>query len=342
MGEPNGNEHLATGNEIRPRRRAAILSLVVSVLLFGIKFAAYKRTGSHAILSDALESIVNILTAFLALTVIGWANQPADEDHPYGHGKAEYFSAAFEGGLISFAGLMILVQAGEALFDGPEIRRLDQGLWLIAAAGVINYFLGRYLLRVGHKGGSAALIASGHHVLSDVWTSCGVILGLLLVYWTGWLLLDPLIALAVGVQLSWTGIHLVRKAAGGLLDQEDPGVIERLSELFTKHAFPGIIRIHYTRVIRSGDRHHVDAHVVLPEFWSVQEAHGQTNRFEERVLDEYGRSGEIMFHFDPCRQAYCKICDLPECPIRRVPFEKRVPFSPDELRSTVEADEIQK
>ncbi len=332
--------HSNQGDDPKNRKTAAILSLIVSSFLLAIKFAAFKMTHSQAILSDALESIVNVLAASMALFVIVWASKPADEDHPYGHGKAEFFSAAFEGGLITFAGFMILFQSFQALFDGVQLHRLDEGLFLIFLAAVINLVLGKYLLSSGKKLQSAALTASAHHVLSDVWTSVGVIAGLVLVYFTGYQILDPIIALIVGIQLSMMGIRLVKKSASGLLDEEDGEVIEKLSKLFTQYAVPGIIRVHYTRVIRSGERHHIDAHVVVPEFWNVEKAHYETDQFEVNVMGAFGASGEIMFHTDPCRRAYCKVCDYKDCKVRKRPFEERIPFSPDELRSTEEPDEF--
>jgi cation diffusion facilitator family transporter len=196
--------------------------------------------------------------------------------------------------------------------------------------------LGLHLRRIGRAHHSSALEASGQHVLSDVWTTVGVLAGLALVHLTGHLWLDPAAALLVGAQLAWNGIGVVRRSAGGLLDAEDRVLIERLGRLFTQHRFPGIIRIHHVRVIRSGGYHHVDAHLVVPEFWSVEKAHGETDGFEASVMEDYGAEGEIAFHLDPCQRAYCSKCELPKCPVRTRDFESPLAFSVEELTSPVE------
>src|SRR5262245_17548468 len=171
--------------ESRARLRAGVLSLLVGSGLLLVKFEAYRRTGSSAVFSDALESIVNVVGALFGLWSIVFAGRPADRNHPYGHGKIEFFSAAFEGGLIAFAALAILMQALRALVLGPELRELDAGLVLVFAAGFVNALLGVYLVRTGRRTASAALVADGKHVLSDSWTSAGIVLGLLLVRATG-------------------------------------------------------------------------------------------------------------------------------------------------------------
>ncbi|MCC7441257.1 MAG: cation transporter [Bdellovibrionales bacterium] len=321
---------------VSQRRLASWISLGVSLALFGAKYLAYRLTGSQAVLSDAMESVVNVVAAGFALGIVHYAAQPADEDHPYGHGKAELFSATFEGGLILLAGILICVGAVQALVEGAALRKLDLGLAIVAGAGIANGALGLYLKGIGRKHHSAALEASGAHVLSDMWTTVGVLIGLGLVRITGYTWLDPVAAIAVGLQLSWNGLGVVRRAAGGLLDVEDRVLIERLGGLFTKHRFPGIIRVHHTRMIRSGSFHHVDAHLVVPEFWSVQKAHEETDRLERAVMGEYGANGEIAFHLDPCQRAYCSKCDLEPCPVRTRSFRSRIPFTMEELISPVE------
>ena len=178
----------------RVRTRAGLLSLVVSIVLLAAKYQAYRMTGSTAILSDALESIVNVVAAVFALGGIAFAAQPADRNHPYGHGKIEFFSAAFEGGLIAFAAVLIIYQVLQAFLYGVEIRALDAGLAIVVLAGLANLALGLYLLRVGSAYQSLTLVADGKHVLSDFWTSVGIVVGLLLVRATGLWWLDPVTA----------------------------------------------------------------------------------------------------------------------------------------------------
>jgi len=187
-----------------------------------------------------------------------------------------------------------------------------------------------YLVRVGRKTQSLTLIADGQHVLTDFWTSFGVVIGLLLVRFTGIEWFDPLVAVIVGINLAVTGIRLVRKAAGGLLDMEDPGLIRHIVEIFDEAAHPGIIRLHHLRAIKAGRSAHVDAHLVVPEFWDVERAHDVVEAFEEKMVRELHVTGEIVFHTDPCHRAYCPACEVEDCPVRRAPFTGRVPLSVEE------------
>lgn len=312
------------------RLRAGIISLSLGSALMAGKFLAYKMTGSSAVFSDALESIVNVVAAAFAIGSILFARRPADRGHPYGHGKIEFFSAAFEGGLISFAALAIAYQGVIALVNPPQLQQIDLGLGITASAGAINALLGLYLLRVGRQTKSLILIADGQHVLSDSWTTVGVVVGLGLVRFTGLGWLDPLVALIVAANLARTGFLLVRHAARGLLDEEDTELLERLIKAGEKVRAPGVIRIHHLRAIRVGRFVHVDAHLVVPEFWSIAHSHEQTDSFASRLLERCACEGEIAFHTDPCWRQYCEICDLPDCPIRTEPFRARPGLTVDE------------
>jgi cation diffusion facilitator family transporter len=305
------------------RLRAGLLSLVVSIVLLGAKYQAYRLTLSTAILSDALESIVNVVAAVFALGGLIFAGRPADRNHPYGHGKIEFFSAAFEGGLIAFAAVVIIYQVVLSLLRGVEVRGLDVGVAIILATALVNLALGLYLVRTGRKYASLTLTADGKHVLSDCYTSAGIVVGLLLVRFTGILWLDPVVAGVVAVNLMWTGFRLVRHAAGGLLDEEDPALLSRLLNVLATHVGQGIIRIHHLRAIRAGRFHHVDAHLVVPEFWSVERAHEVAEDLAARVMRDLGIEGELDFHTDPCHRIYCAMCDLDDCPIRGEPFSGR-------------------
>ncbi len=320
-----------TAHDERLVRRAAGLSLAISVVLLALKFWAYRLTNSQAVFSDAMETIVNVVAGGLALVVVGIAHKPADEDHPYGHGKVEFFSAAFEGGLIAFASVMICFEAADAFFRAGKVEQVGLGLGITIAAGVINAGLGFFLLRSGRRHLSETLEASGQHVLSDFWTSLGVVIGLVLVHFTGLTWIDPLLALIVGLYLGWTGIKLVRRSIGGLLDAEDRGILRNLARI-VEQVRPGeIIQLHHVRVMRNGRFHHIDAHAVVPEFWDVAEAHEQTQAFESLLIRAYSHPGELHLHVDPCRRAYCRVCEVQSCPIRRQAFEKRMVVSLEEL-----------
>ncbi len=310
-------------SENRIRLTAGIVSLAIGALIMAAKFVAYRLTGSSAILSDALESIVNVAAAAFAIGSILFAGRPADRGHPYGHGRIEFFSAAFEGGLIAFAAVAIIVTAVESLVRGVEIHQINTGLIVTAAAGSMNAILGWFLIRMGRRTRSLILIADGKHVLSDFLTTVGVVIALILVRLTRVPQIDPIIAIIVALSLVRTGFGLVRHSARALLDEEDPSLLQTLLEAGEKARSPGIIRLHHLRAIRIGRFAHVDAHLVVPQFWSVEEAHDHADAFEKRLLAMRAIEGEILFHTDPCRLLYCEFCDLEACPIRTKAFAGR-------------------
>lgn len=315
-----------SSQDAKIRLQTALLSLVASVLILAFKAAGAMVSGSSAALSDALESIVNVIAAGVALAVIRFVSAPADREHPYGHGKAEFLSASFEGGLIAFAAVIIFLESCRALWKGPELRELDLGLAFLAGAAVLNLLLGLYVGRVARRMNSEALQASGAHILSDVKTTVGVIFGLGLVKLTGWSWLDPVMAILVSLQLAWEGWRIVRRSLAGLIDEMDETSLESLSKAILRHRVPGVIELHHLRAIRSGGFHHIDAHLVVPEFWDVRHVHEVTHDFERKVVADYHFDGEFAFHLDPCRRAFCRLCDVVECPIRQHPFEKIASF----------------
>jgi cation diffusion facilitator family transporter len=324
------DETRSGADESGVRLRAGLISLVVSVVLLAAKYQAYLLTGSTAILSDALESIVNVVAAIFALGGLIFAGRPADRNHPYGHGKIEFFSAAFEGGLIAFAAVLIIYQVVQSLIRGVEVHRLESGLLIVLGAGLVNLALGWFLIRTGRRHESLTLVADGQHVLSDFYTSVGIVVGLLLVRATGISWLDPLVAAIVALNLMWTGARLVRQAAGGLLDEEDTALLNRLLEVLRGHIGDGVIRVHHLRAIRAGRFNHVDAHLVVPEFWSLEQAHELSENLAQQVIKEVGAEGELVFHTDPCHRIYCAMCDLEDCPVRREPYRGRPPLTLEE------------
>jgi cation diffusion facilitator family transporter len=317
-------------SEERVRFVSALAALVIGAVVLAVKLYTWRITGSSAVLSDALEGIVNVVAAIFAIGGVIWAGRPADRGHPYGHGKIEFFTAAFEGGLISFAAVLVFVESVRAFLHGPSLQQIDLGLLLLVATSLVNGMLGWSLIHIGRKFRSLALEADGRHVFSDFLTGVGVALGLLLVRLTGQLWLDPLVAALVGLSLIGTGWRLVRRAAGGLLDEEDTSLLAALVEAAEKTVGTGIIRIHNLRVIRAGRFHHVDAHLVVPEFWDVNRAHAAADAFEQRLFHTMGLEGEIVFHTDPCQRLFCSACDLADCPIRRRPYHHRPSLTVEE------------
>jgi cation diffusion facilitator family transporter len=260
------------------------------------------------------------VAAAFTLGSLAIASMPADESHPYGHGKVEFLASGFEGGLIAFAALVIVYQAVEEIFLGRPIQDIDLGLALVIAAGIANLALGFFLLQAGRRTNSPAIVADGHHVISDFWTSAGVVVGLVLVRFTGWQVLDPLVAAAVGTNLAVVGGRLCRRAVGGLLDESDPALLKKLTEVIQKVRTPAVIAVHRMRSFRSGGVAHVDAHVVVPCFWPVSKAHDLSDEFEIDVTRGIEQDAECIFHLDPCRAAYCANCRVEPCPVRAHAF----------------------
>ncbi len=314
----------------RLRALTATASLVGGAAILASKLVAWRLTGSHAVLSDALESIVNVVAAVFALSAVRFASQPADRDHPYGHGKMEYVSAAFEGGLIAFAAMAIIYDAVRTLWLGAELRSVDLGLAVTAAAGAANLLLGAFVLRTGRRLESPTLVADGQHILADVWTTVAVLSGLGLVRLTGLPILDPLAALFVGFYLAWTGYSLARGATDALLDRDDPVLLAKLVAVFNKAQRPGLVGVHRLRVLRHGSLVHVDGHIHVAEHWTVRQAHDAAQELEGLVRAETGLEAELALHLDPCRCEPCPECALEPCAARRLPFDGHRPVTVEE------------
>jgi cation diffusion facilitator family transporter len=296
-----------------------VWSLCIAALLLGVKFAAYVITQSSAVLSDALESIVNVAASGFALYSVWLSIQPADASHPYGHGKAEAFSAGFEGGLIVLAGAAILWQAAPALWSPAPLTNLDAGLVLVAVAGGVNLGLGYYLIRTAHRTGSLALQADGHHVVSDSITTAGVLIGLGIVRVTGWAWVDPVVAVVIGLHLLRVGSVLVGRAVANLMDQADPAILAMLAAALQQERRSGWVEVHKLRSWRAGDVHHVDFHLTLPRFWDLEHAHRAEHAVTEVVRSTLTTEADVIVHLDPCVPACCESCNYEPCPVRATP-----------------------
>ena len=305
----------------RTRIRIAVLSISAGSLILALKYVAFRVSGSTALMSDAYESVVNVVAAVFALGAIVFAGKPADRNHPYGHGKIEHFSAVFEGGLIALAAVLIIYEAVTALIKGPKLENLGLGVAINLGAGCLNGLLGLFLVRMGRRQRSKALEADGHHIMSDFYTTLGIGAGLMLVKLTGLAWLDPVVALAVGLLLAYTGFRLVRESSAALLDQEDPEVLARLLEVMNKVRPTDVLAIHELRTLRSGRYTHVDIHIVLPEIYPIRKGHDLAEEFGRNALLEAGIEGELHTHVDPCAQLFCERCPLPDCPIRKEPMQ---------------------
>ena len=281
------------------RRRAALVSLLVGCLMLGWKWVAFAYTGSQAILSDALESIVHVVAIGFAYLSIRLNERPPDPNYPYGYGKIGYFSAGFEGGLIALAALAIFYEAGRGFLSGARPGRLGFGFAMILAASVANLALGLWLVRLGRRTKTLILEADGHHVLTDSYTSFGVVLGVALVGITGIWWLDPLVAILVGLNILRTGAQLVREAITGLMDRADPELLSSIVQTLQAVRPEGWIDVHNLRAWRAGDRVYVDFHLVVPQTWTVVELHRSHDLARRALRDAEGPMTDVIIHFDP-------------------------------------------
>ncbi|MEW6078948.1 MAG: cation diffusion facilitator family transporter [Thermodesulfobacteriota bacterium] len=306
----------------RTRLLSIALSLMVSVILLAVKFYTYHITHSSAVLSDALESIINVVAAGFALVSIILAAAPPDKSHPYGHGKIEFFSAGFEGLLIALAAIGIFWTGIPRIFNPLPLPRLESGLLLMAATSGVNLLLGLFLIRMGKKTDSLTLMADGRHVLTDVYTTVGVILGLVLVYFTGWYRLDGIVACAVGVNILFTGMMLVRKSFGGLMDESDPELLQIVSETICRHRRENWIDIHQLRAFRSGALINIDLHLILPADLTLETAHQEADEMEQLIIRRFDGRAVVIIHMDPCTDDDCPVCGKFLCEHRARSQEK--------------------
>lgn len=311
--------------------KVAFFTVVVSIIVLILKTQAYYSTYSLAVMSDALETVVNVITAIVALFAVKLALEPADENHPYGHGKLEYFSASFEGGLIFFAALAIIFESVKSFFQVNEKLNVFNGNIYLLVATLINLGTGLYLTKFGKSQNSEALKASGKHILSDVITTVGIFIGLVLVKVTGLVWIDSLVGLIAGFVLMFEAYKILQNTSGALMDATDLVAVDMLANILNKHKTTAIIDIHHLKIIRSGHFHHIDAHVVVPEYLDVARVHQITHEFEEKVVHDYKYDGEIAFHIDPCKKSFCKQCEISDCKLRTQNFEKIKKVSKDNL-----------
>ena len=302
---------------LKRRLIAMSASLAISLGLMVVKFVAFWITGSTAILSDALESIINVVAASFALWSIIFAARSPDPSHPYGHGKMEYFAAGFEGALIVLTGLGIFYAAWPRLFHPQAISSLAAGLYLILATAVINLILGLALVTVGKRTGSLILVADGKHVLTDVFTTAGVVLGLTGVMITGWNWLDGAVAILVGCSILITGALLVQQSSAALLDTSDPGLLQEICGVITRHRQDLWIDIHQLRARRSGYYVFMDFHLILPLDLSLEASHDEVKKLENILSDHFEGRADILIHADPCTVPECPICGYAPCEHRQ-------------------------
>ena len=291
-------EHLPAPTGAKEKKFAMGLSVATGLLMLVLKAFAWSWTGSTAILSDLGESAAHIVAVCFAAYSLWLSLRPADEDHMYGHAKISFFSAGFEGAMIMVAALYILYEAVGAAWRGPQISHLDTGLALTTVAALLNGGLGWYLVHTGKKRGSIILEANGHHVLTDCWTSLGVLLALGLVRFTGWAYWDPVFAIAAALNILRMGAALVRRSVSGLMDAADPGVGRVINELAERETRRHGITHHNLRHRNIGDAHLVELHLCFPDDVRLQDAHRVATEIEEVLEANIRPAAQVITHLE--------------------------------------------
>lgn len=301
--------------------------ILVAIILFIVKIVAWFLTNSLAILTDALESIVNIVAGFLGLYSLNLASKPKDADHPYGHGKVEFLSAGVEGSMILIAGFFIIYKAVQSFFYPHAIAKLDFGIYLIAATALVNFILGKICISTGKRNNSLQLIAGGKHLITDTYSTSGILIGLVVIYFTDLVFIDSLIACMVAIIIIYTGYKIVRVSIAGIMDEADEKLLKDFVSLLNQHRKENWIDLHNMRIIKYGSTLHCDCHLTVPWYLNVNEAHAEIEALASLIKNEFGEAVELFVHSDPCRDYSCKICSKHDCMVRQHPFEKRITWT---------------
>jgi len=316
---------------VKENLRLQKILVLVAIILFIVKLIGWFLTGSLAILTDALESIVNIVAGFLGLYSLNLSSKPKDADHPYGHGKVEFLSAGVEGSLVIIAGFYIIYKAVESFFYPHVIQKLSVGIILIAATAVVNFITGKICIKTGRKNNSMQLIAGGKHLVTDTYSTGAILAGLAIIYFTGYNFIDRIIACIVTVIIIYTGYKIVRMSVAGIMDEADEQLLNDVVALLNKNRKENWIDLHNTRIIKYGSTLHCDCHLTVPWYLNVNEAHEEIESLGTLIKNEFGEAVELFVHSDACCDFSCRICSKQNCMVRKHFFEKRITWTIDNI-----------
>lgn len=300
----------------------------IGFLLLICKFGAYLLTNSNAILTDALESIVNVVAGGIGLYSLQLSAKPRDADHPYGHGKIEFISASIEGTMVLFAGLIIIGRAVYSFFYPHALLDLDIGIFIILITAIVNFAMGWICVRQGSKSSSLALTASGEHLKSDAYSSIGIIAALILIYITGYQVFDNVIAIAMGAFISVTGYHVLRRAIAGIMDEADYDLLRKIISQLDQKRKETWVDLHNMRVIKYGMVVHIDCHLTVPWYFSVRDAHEVVSSVDDSIRKDLENPVELFIHTDACiPPEQCSICTMKHCEVRQAPLQEKVEWN---------------
>ncbi len=300
---------------------------LLSVVLFAAKIIAYYLTQSLAILSDALESIVNVLAGFIGLYSLYVAAKPKDTEHPYGHGKAEFISAAAEGALIIAAGFLILYETFQNLIENKPLQQLDTGLYLVAVTAAVNYAAGFVCIKIGKKNNSIALQASGKHLQIDTWSTLIIIAALAVMLVTQLLWVDKVTGMIMSIVIMYNGYKIIRRSLAGIMDEADMELLKKMVAVLNLNRLPNWIDLHNLRVIKYGSVMHIDCHLTVPWYMNVIEAHSEVEALMALIKKEFGDAIEMFVHTDACLDFSCNICTKENCTVRKHIFNKKIDWT---------------
>ena len=307
------------------------IAIVAGIFLLALKFSAYILTNSNAILTDALESIVNVAASFMGLYSLNLSATPKDKNHPYGHGKVEFISGMAEGLMILVAAIIIIVKAIQGFIVPNEIENLDIGLYLILFSGIVNYAVGAMAENQGEKADSMTLIAGGKHLKADAYTTAGLVIGIVLILITGLNWIDNAVALLFGIMILISAWKILRKSAAGVMDEADFEALERLANSLEENRIPEWIDIHNLRLAKYGPDPHIDCHFTLPFYKDLRFANEQIEKLNAIVNKSLNAETEMFVHIDPCVPAQCQICKVKDCNARNSEFKQQLPWDLDNL-----------
>lgn len=318
-------------NTISRKYLLILLTFAAGVLLMFVKFAAWYLTSSYAILTDALESIVNVVASGFALYSVYLASKPKDENHPYGHGKIEFFSAGIEGVLIILAGFYIIFESVQHLIETHPLQNLNLGLWLVMSTTLVNFGLGWYLQQEGKRSSSLTILAEGKHLMVDAQSSALLLVGVGIVYFTQLYWLDSALSLCFALWIIYNGLKLVRTSVSGLMDEVDAETLDQVVGILKEHQKVFWIDIHNLRIQKYGSDLHIDCHLTLPFYWNLEQVHEVVHNVEEILERNLNGDVEIFIHADPCLPACCHHCQIKNCDVRKFNATKHIEWTSKNL-----------
>jgi cation diffusion facilitator family transporter len=304
---------------------------LIAIVLLAVKIFAWYITDSVAILTDALESIVNVIAGLIGVYSLYISAKPKDHDHPYGHGKVEFISAAIEGTLVTVAGCFIIYKAILNIKYPNTVHKIDWGILLVAITAIINFIAGSVCVKTGKRNNSLALIASGRHLKTDTYTTIGIVAGLLLLYFTKISWIDSAVALLFAVIIIITGYKIIRSSIAGIMDEVDENLLDDIVATLNANRTVNWIDLHNLRIIKYGPTLHLDCHLTVPWYFNVNEAHIEIDKLSAIVKMKCGQSMELFVHSDACMEFSCGICQKTDCKVRQHDFEKKLEWTIDNI-----------